>query len=78
LTVFPGRSNYLLLRNERLEFNAASLYRFLGCRGILVRVAENFIGLDHRYFRIAVRLRRENRLLLQALTEYFEQKEERS
>ncbi|MEW5784462.1 MAG: threonine-phosphate decarboxylase CobD [Bacillota bacterium] len=71
LTVFSGQSNFLLLRGEEPGFQAATLYRFLGHRGILIRVADNFTGLDHRYFRIAVRLRRENRLLLEALTEYF-------
>lgn len=78
LTVFPGQCNFLLLRGERGDFKASLLYRFLGRRGILIRVAENFTGLDHRYFRIAVRLRRENTLLLEALAEYFttKQKEE--
>jgi len=77
LTVFPGEANYLLLRGERNGFAAALLYRYLGQKGILIRMAENFPGLDRRYFRIAVRTRRENLLLLEALGEYFstEQKE---
>ena len=56
---------------RRPGFQASALYQYLGRQGILICVAENFAGLDQRYFRVAVRLRWENRLLLGALNIYF-------
>jgi histidinol-phosphate/aromatic aminotransferase/cobyric acid decarboxylase-like protein len=38
---------------------------------VLVRRADNFIGLDQRYFRIAVRKRPENIRLLQETDAYL-------
>ncbi len=67
-TVFPSRANFLLIRGERRGFSSTGLHRQLAARGILIRNAANFPGLDERYFRIAVRGRRENLQLLEALT----------
>lgn len=71
LKVFPGEANFLLLRGEREDFSSAALFRFLAARGILIRNASNFLGLDQRYFRIAVRQREENKRLLEELSNYF-------
>jgi len=68
--VYPGQANFLLVRGERPGFHAGDLYRFLLERGLLIRRADNFRGLDHRYFRLAIRRRPENRRLLKALEEY--------
>ncbi|MGI5822691.1 MAG: threonine-phosphate decarboxylase CobD [Dethiobacteria bacterium] len=72
LKVFPGEANYLLVRGEEEGFSSAALFRFLAAKGILIRNAANFPGLDQRYFRIAVLQRENNRRLLQELNNYFQ------
>ena len=70
LRVFPGRANYLLaeIRNGS---SAAGMRSRLMARGLLVRDCGNFQGLDGRFFRVAVRLREENELLLEHLRGIF-------
>jgi threonine-phosphate decarboxylase len=64
--VWPGAANYLLARLEE-GMTAAALQERLFAERILVRDCSNFEGLDGRYFRVAVRTRRENQRLLEAL-----------
>jgi threonine-phosphate decarboxylase len=71
ITVFPGEANFLLLKGERDGFTSADLFRKLASRGILIRDASNYPGLDHRYFRIAVLRREKNLRLLEELQNYF-------
>lgn len=71
LKVFPGEANYLLVRGEENSFSSAALFQFLAAKGILIRNAANFPGLDQRYFRIAVLQRENNKRLLQGLHNYF-------
>jgi threonine-phosphate decarboxylase len=66
LRLFPSRANYLLVE-IRNGLTAAKLRSTLTERGILIRDCSNFQGLDERYFRVAVRLREENELLLEHL-----------
>jgi len=66
LSVFPSRANYLLVQ-IRNGLNAAELRARLAEKGILIRDCSNFQGLDGRFFRVAVKLREENELLLQQL-----------
>ncbi|MCM1523483.1 MAG: aminotransferase class I/II-fold pyridoxal phosphate-dependent enzyme, partial [Ruminococcus sp.] len=54
-------ANFILLRSD------LDLYGMLLERGILIRKCGNFYGLSDKYYRIAVRTRRENALLLEAL-----------
>lgn len=63
LLVIEGQANYLLFR---AEYNLCDA---LGIRGILVRNCGDFIGLDERWHRIAVRTHEENMRLISALTE---------
>lgn len=69
LQLFPARANYLLARIDRPGFTARELRNRLVGRGLLIRDCGNFAGLDGSYFRVAVRLREENDLLLAALAE---------
>lgn len=71
ISVFPGKANFLLLKGEKDGFSSAELCRKLASRGILIRNASNFPGLDHRYFRIAVLQREKNVRLLEELHNYF-------
>ena len=64
--MFPSRANYLLAE-IRNGLSAAELRARLAEKGILIRDCCNFQGLDGRFFRVAVRLREENELLLEQL-----------
>jgi threonine-phosphate decarboxylase len=59
----------LLVRiaNER---GALELQSFLLHKKILIRACNSFAGLGSHHFRIAVRRRKDNRLLLEALREW--------
>jgi threonine-phosphate decarboxylase len=67
LTPFPGEVNYLLVKITLPGWSAPRLRERLLLRGIIIRDASNFTGLDDRYFRVAVRRREENHRLLAAL-----------
>ncbi len=59
----PSSANYYLIRIDSARKVVASLRE----KGILVRDCSNFIGLDGKYIRIAVRTREENAVLLKEL-----------
>ncbi|MDO3377535.1 threonine-phosphate decarboxylase CobD [Geoalkalibacter halelectricus] len=65
--VFPGQANYLLAHCPPQGPQAPQLAAALREQGLLIRDCSNFVGLDARYLRVAVRLPEENRRLLQAL-----------
>ncbi|SEM69149.1 threonine-phosphate decarboxylase CobD [Lihuaxuella thermophila] len=71
LEVFPGEANYLLLRfRERAgHYSADWLQHELGKKGFLIRDCSMYPGLDERYFRIAVKTSRANRVLVRAIDE---------
>jgi len=66
-TVYPGRANFLLLRLDHPQQNAAALTKKLLAQGIAVRDCGNFQGLDDRFIRIAIRSEEENSRLMAAL-----------
>ncbi|MDK9716701.1 MAG: cobyric acid synthase [Trichlorobacter sp.] len=55
LTIYPGEANFLLLRLDHATLDAPQLAGLTLQQGIALRVCSNFNGLDHRYFRVAVR-----------------------
>lgn len=61
IRVLPGAANFLLF------YSAIPLYRLLLQKGILIRDCSNFRGLGEGYYRIAVRSRRENEILLKEI-----------
>ena len=61
----PSRANYYLLK----VVCAQELRKALEIKGILVRDCSGFPGLDATYLRIAVRSRKENRVLLEEMAE---------
>jgi threonine-phosphate decarboxylase len=69
LKPFPSTVNYLLVKLTRPGTTAAHLRQQMLTHRIVIRDASNFRGLDERFFRIAVRGRKENERLLQALEE---------
>ena len=63
LTVIPSRANFLLFYSEK------ELYALLLARGIQLRSCDNFPGLGRGWYRAAVKLPEENRILLSAMEE---------
>ncbi len=63
IRVFPGDANFLLLKSP------AELYKPLLRKGILIRRCENFRGLDGAFYRVGVRTRAENAILLRELAD---------
>ena len=61
--VFSGKGNFLLIYCEQ------PLYDRLLEKGILIRDCENFKGLSKGFYRIAVRNRKENEILLKVIGE---------
>ncbi|GGD67535.1 threonine-phosphate decarboxylase CobD [Paenibacillus nasutitermitis] len=76
LDVYPGAANYVLFALPRgHQLNAKLLQQQLGHRGILIRDASLFNGLDDRFCRIAVRLRKDHLALLKEMKALLERKE---
>ncbi|MNE69744.1 Threonine-phosphate decarboxylase [compost metagenome] len=76
--VCRSAANYLLLRiPEELALSASMLQLEMGKRGVLIRDASRFPGLDHTYIRVAIKLREQNEQLLIAFNDIFEQKKKR-
>lgn len=67
LKVYPGAANFLLLRIDRTDIDAAELAARTLRDGIAIRICANFEGLDARFFRVAVRTAEENERLLGSL-----------
>jgi cobyric acid synthase CobQ len=66
--IYPSDANFLLARLDHPHLDARALAETLLAEGIIVRICENFIGLDHRHFRVAIRTQAENTRLLAALS----------
>lgn len=64
--VFSGKANFLLVYSKQ------PLYDRLLEKGILIRDCENFRGLSKGFYRIAVKSRKENEILLEAIKEITE------
>lgn len=67
VTVFEPTANFILLKFETPELAKSTLEK-LRQKKILLRSCENFVGLDGRYLRCAIRSRAENLKLLDALS----------
>jgi threonine-phosphate decarboxylase len=62
--VYPGLANFILLRLH--HHDVPSLFEALGKKGIYIRSAANFNGLDDSFLRIAIRLKEENQTLIES------------
>ncbi|GGG79910.1 threonine-phosphate decarboxylase CobD [Paenibacillus radicis (ex Gao et al. 2016)] len=68
LNVYAGAANYVLVRlPEQPGLTAAALQNELGRRGVLIRDASHFTGLDAHYCRFAIKLRPQNERFLAEL-----------
>ena len=61
--VCPSQSNYILFYSRK------EIYHALSDKGILIRDCSNYYGLEKGWYRIAVRIRKENEELINALYE---------
>lgn len=61
--IVPSKANFILLYSE------APFYESLLAKGILIRDCGNFRGLGKGFYRIAVKSRRENEILLEAIAD---------
>jgi threonine-phosphate decarboxylase len=66
---YPSSANFLLVRIAN-NASAVELRSFLLNKRILIRAFDSFTGLGASHFRIAVRRRKDNQRLLQALREW--------
>ncbi|MGA3011857.1 MAG: threonine-phosphate decarboxylase [Terracidiphilus sp.] len=67
LRVFPAAANYLLIKIDASRNGQEFWQRLIVEHRILLRSCANFEGLDGHYFRIGVRTRPQNELLVSAL-----------
>lgn len=70
LKVYPTEANFILFAVEAPEL-AEKLESYLRENGIFLRKCGNFIGLDGRFFRVAVRTHQENIRLIEKIREFF-------
>ncbi|WP_456478829.1 pyridoxal phosphate-dependent aminotransferase [Geoglobus ahangari] len=59
-----GKANFLLCRGN---LDSGRIFEFLEGRGVLIRRCNDFKGLTLKHFRVAVKKREENRVLLRGL-----------
>ena len=64
-------ANFIFSKIEDKKLNAPLLFSRLIKYGIMIRDCSNFKGLDRRFFRIAVRKRKDNRRLIASLKALF-------
>jgi threonine-phosphate decarboxylase len=69
LKVYPSVANFLLVRIVKRRLSSSRLQAMLLRKSILIRDCVNFEGLDPYYFRVAVKSRKENLILIKALRE---------
>lgn len=67
IKTFLSEANWLLVKLEKNKISALTLKKRLLERGLLIRSCGNFKGLGDRFFRIAIRKRKENNILLKNL-----------
>lgn len=65
LHVYKTEINFFLCKLNQIK--AYNLKSFLLEKGIYIRTCEDFIGLDDRYFRIAIKKQEENIFLIESL-----------
>jgi adenosylcobyric acid synthase len=66
--VLNSRANFLLIKINRADIDSDKICRLLLEQGIAVRNCSNFLGLNNRFFRIAVRTDEENAVLVERLS----------
>ncbi len=68
LHAYPSTTNFHLIK--LLQVDARELYLFLKGKGIAIRLASSFYGLNEQFIRLAVKKREENQQLLEELKSF--------
>jgi threonine-phosphate decarboxylase len=68
LKLYPAEANFIFVKIET-ELSSTKLQEDLAKKGILIRDCSNFVGLNNKFFRVAVRKREENLRLIESLRE---------
>lgn len=73
-TVYPyyPTANFIFCKILNKKLNACSLFKRLLKHNIIIRDCSNFKGLNNRFFRIAVKKRKENVYLIKCLRRIFQ------
>jgi threonine-phosphate decarboxylase len=69
LLVYPSQANFFLIKLLRRDFDAYQLQAKLLEHDIMIRTPQGFSGLTPEHFRVAIKERKSNDLLLRALGE---------
>ncbi len=64
---FQPTVNFILVRIDDVGITSSEIQNLLLKKNILIRNCSNFVGLDEKYFRVAVKTRQDNQKLLNAL-----------
>ena len=64
---FQPSVNFILVKIHNAEITSSGIQDLLIKDNIVIRDCSNFIGLSDKYFRVAVRTRKENQKLLKVL-----------
>lgn len=75
IKTYPTKVNYMLVKILFNDITATDIRKQLLKEGILIRDCGDFIGLDSSFFRVAVRKKEENRLLIDCINSMFAQLE---
>lgn len=71
--VFQPQTNFILIKILDEEFNAPKLRHSMAKKGVLIRDASNFMFLNEKFFRIAIKDRESNIKFLRVLNEVLEE-----
>ncbi len=70
IKIFPSYANYILceiISNKKI----IDLEKRLAKNKIIIRNCSNYIGLNDKYFRIAVRTKKENKIIINCFKDFF-------
>ncbi|MEG3014341.1 MAG: histidinol-phosphate transaminase [Cetobacterium sp.] len=71
LKVYESKSNFLLCEILSGKYNANDLYDYLAKKGIIIRKAESFDGLNNKFFRVCVLTEEQIKLLLTEINAFI-------
>jgi threonine-phosphate decarboxylase len=72
LTVFKTDTNFILLKLRNTDED--EIFEYLLSKGIVIRKASSFAGLDKSYIRVAIKGHQDNEKLIQYMKEFYKQK----
>lgn len=70
----PSAANFLLVDGNILGITGEEVQKYLGPKGLLIRLCQSFYNLNDYFFRVAIRTRQENEMLLCFLEELVERR----